>query len=326
MRVSLTFFLLVIAVLAVAVLIPCLPRPSFTPPPSPSDKTEAALGPQPSAAPAAQVAATVLYPALFICHGGGPLPVLGDPQHAEMVEKWQEHVSYLTGRYGRPSAIAVVSAHYQTRHPEVGSAARPAMHYDYSGFPAAAYALVYTAPGAPALATEMVDALRSRGMSARANPQRPYDHSVFVPLLRMFPAADIPVVPIAVLRSDDPGEHIRIGEALRRFRERGVLFIGSGSSMHHFDYLYSQRDAGRTFNDALTRVLTAEAPLTPAARREEMVRVKSFPGFDEAHPSYGQEHLMPLLTLLGTAGGRPAREVANMPFLAANVRHYLFEE
>lgn len=57
-----------------------------------------------------------------------------------------------------------------------------------------------------------------------------------------------------------------------------------------------------------------------------MLKIADMDGFYEAHPPHEDEHLMPLLTLLGTADGKAAREVANIPFEKANVRHYIFEE
>ncbi|CAD2214228.1 Catalytic LigB subunit of aromatic ring-opening dioxygenase, putative [Angomonas deanei] len=266
-----------------------------------------------------------LYPALYICHGGGPLPVLGDRDHKHMVDKWREHVRAIVSKHGPPKAIAVVSAHYNTRLPEVGGAARPTMFYDYGGFPKESYSLVYAAPGAPSLAERMVSSMKERGLLASVNPDRRYDHGVFVPLMVMFEEETIPVVPISVLRGDNAGEHIKMGQALRQFREEGVFFIGSGSSMHHFDHLWDgTKGAGTTFNNALTDII-ANPHLSPEERLSKMSRVSELDGFSEAHPINAQEHLMPLLTLLGTADGSVAREVANIPFYAANVRHYLFE-
>ncbi|KAL7694900.1 Catalytic LigB subunit of aromatic ring-opening dioxygenase [Lotmaria passim] len=272
----------------------------------------------------AATTASKLYPALYICHGGGPMPLLGDPNHVPIVTKWKEHVKDILARYGPPTAIAVVSAHYQTAAPEVGGCAQPEMYYDYGGFPREAYSLQYPAPGAPALAARMVAEMQKAGLYASLNPKRKYDHGVFVPLMAMFANASIPVIPVSVLRSDDPAEHIKMGQALRSFREQGVFFIGSGSSMHHFDR-FSIPNAGKRFGDAITAVLE-DKTLSNEQRLAKMATVKSFDGFSDAQPPRFHEHLMPLLTLLGTANGAPGREVANVPFFAANVRHYMFEE
>lgn len=269
-------------------------------------------------------ASSKLYPALYLCHGAGPMPLLGDPDHVPMVTKWKEHVKDIVARYGAPSAIAVVSAHYQTAAPEIGGCAQPEMYYDYGGFPREAYAIQYPAPGAPDVAMRMVSAMQKAGLYASLNPTRKYDHGVFVPMMSMFENASIPVIPVSVLRSDDPAEHVKIGQALRSFRAEGVFFVGSGSTMHHFDRFFVP-DAGRRFGDAVTAVLE-DPQLSQAERLKKMSSIKSFDGFSDAQPPRYHEHLMPLLTLLGTADGGPGREVASVPFFAANVRHYLFEE
>lgn len=80
----------------------------------------------------------------------------------------------------------------------------PSMMYDYGGFPEETYHFQYPAPGQPALAEEMVKALQDAGITASLNPQRPYDHGVFIPLMGVFAEADIPVVPVSVIRSNDP--------------------------------------------------------------------------------------------------------------------------
>lgn len=267
-----------------------------------------------------------LYPALYICHGAGPLPVLGVSEHSKLADKWREHIKHILSKYGPPKVIAVVSAHYNAAQPCVGGGQMPAMMYDYGGFPRESYSLQYPAPGQPEVARQMVDALKAAGMDAQFDVRRPYDHGVFVPLLAMFPKADIPVVPISVMISDDPSEHIKMGQALRPFRERGVFFLGSGSSMHHFSN-FGKRGAGAKFGDALTSTLKESPDMTPETRLEKMRNVATLPGFDEAQPRGAHEHLMPLLTLLGTANGNSGKEVGgDIDFMGASVRHYLFEE
>lgn len=276
--------------------------------------------------PPAMLDSYKLYPALFVCHGAGPLPVLGDPEHAGLAEKWREHVKHILAKYGPPSVIAVVSAHYNTATPCVGGGLMPEMLYDYGGFPKESYSLRYAAPGQPEVARQMVEALKAAGLDAQLDIRRPYDHGVFVPLLAMFPEARIPVVPVSVLTSDDPAEHIRMGLALRPFRERGVFFLGSGSSMHHF-HNFGKPGAGAQFGDSLTEVLQGGPDNSPEKRLEAMRHVSRLAGFAEAQPRGAHEHLMPLLTLLGTANGNAATAVGgNIDFLGASVRHYLFEE
>jgi 4,5-DOPA dioxygenase extradiol len=263
------------------------------------------------------------FPVVFLNHGGGPMPVLQDPQSKELVAAWRSVLAPVLKEFGEPKAIAVVSAHYEAQQASVGGAAQPRMLYDYGGFPAESYKLQYPAPGAPELARRMVDRLVGAGIGAALDASRPFDHGVFVPLMVLFPEATIPVVPVSVLRSQNAAEHIAMGRALAEFRKEGVLFVGSGSSMHNFKYFFNKGPHGVRFNDALTSVI-ADASLTPEARLERMKDVRSFDGVEEAHPEGGFEHLMPLLTCVGLSEGAVGREASNVRLMGANLRDYVF--
>lgn len=263
------------------------------------------------------------FPVVFLNHGGGPMPLLNDPGHDAIVASWKSIISSITREFGQPSAIAVISAHFETQQPCVGSAAYPRMLYDYGGFPDAAYKLKYPAPGAPDLAKRMVERLVESGLKATLDNTRAFDHGVFVPLMMVFPDAKIPVVPVSVLRSQSAADHIEMGRALVDFRKEGVLFIGSGMSMHNFKYIFGPGVHGTTFNNELTNVLSDES-LSAAARIERMKDVRAFAGVDESHPDGGFEHLMPLLTCVGLSEGLVGREASNVQLMGANVRDYVF--
>ncbi len=191
--------------------------------------------------------------------------LLFDEGHAPLRAALKAHAAAVVEICGRPKAIAVVSAHWQARAPSVGGAAAPKMNYDYSGFPREAYELNYPAPGSPALARRIAQLL-----GGRVDADRAFDHGVFVPLMVMFPAADIAVVPIAVLESESAEEHFSMGRALRPLLDEGVLVIGSGSSTHNMRLLMRAMTTtaassgatidGRAFHDTLIRVLTAPHP------------------------------------------------------------------
>ncbi|CBH15611.1 hypothetical protein, conserved [Trypanosoma brucei gambiense DAL972] len=267
-----------------------------------------------------------VYPSLFVCHGGGPLPLLRDEGHKMLVDALKSHRKLLENRFGLPKAIVVISAHYETNTPKVGGAERPSLLFDYYGFPEESYKFRYPVPGNAPLAAAIVNALTVGGFHAEMEPERLLDHGVFVPLMIMFPEANIPVVPLSVLRSGDPAEHIRMGKALRPLRSDAVMFIGSGSTMHHFAH-FNREEAGRKFGDALTSILCKnEVATLPEDRLKAMERVKTMEGFTEAQPLREHEHLMPLLTLVGAANGNIAEEVASISFGRANVRNYLFTE
>ena len=127
--------------------------------------------------------------ALFVSHGGGPMPLLGDNGHAEMLSCLQTIAATLV----KPSAIIVVSAHWEARVPTITAGDAPPLIYDYYGFPAAAYSIEYPCAGAPALAQKVKALLDAAGIESALDKQRGFDHGLFVPLKIMYPRQIYPV-------------------------------------------------------------------------------------------------------------------------------------
>ena len=74
---------------------------------------------------------TSLSSVLYLSHGGGPLPLLGDESHKELVVCLKNVSDSLRS----PSAIIVVSAHWEEDKPTITSGTAPSLIYDYYGFP-----------------------------------------------------------------------------------------------------------------------------------------------------------------------------------------------
>jgi aromatic ring-opening dioxygenase catalytic subunit (LigB family) len=171
-------------------------------------------------------------PTLFAAHGGGPLPVLGDASHAGLT-RWLRQWPAAALPTTKPSALLVISAHWEEAQPTVTSSPHPSLIYDYSGFPPAAYQLKYPAPGSPRLAQRVAALLAAAGMPCKTDAARGLDHGTFIPLMLSFPEASIPVVQLSLMTSLDPEEHVRLGEALAPLRDDGVLIFASGLSFHN---------------------------------------------------------------------------------------------
>ena len=164
-------------------------------------------------------------PALFVSHGA-PTLILDDvPARAFLAR--------VGGELGRPSAIVVVSAHYEATGVRVDRSARPRTIHDFRGFPPALYEMQYPAPGDPALADEIVGLVRAAGLDAEADEGWGLDHGAWVPLMLMYPDADVPVVAVSVDPDAGPEHHHRLGAALAPLRERGALILCSGSFTHN---------------------------------------------------------------------------------------------
>ncbi len=236
---------------------------------------------------------------VYISHGGGPMPLLGDPDHFEMVETLKE----IAAAVDKPSAILVISAHWAARLPTVTSGKNPGIIYDYGGFPKEAYEIQYPVPGEPELAKGVVNALKGSGIEAIQDEQRGFDHGLFVPLKIMYPEADIPCVQLSLVRSLDADLHIQIGKALQSLERDNLLVIGSGFSFHNMHAFFSPnsqetRENNIAFDEWLTAVVSEKA-LTENIREERLAGWESAPSARLCHPR--EEHLIPLHVCYGMA-------------------------
>jgi aromatic ring-opening dioxygenase catalytic subunit (LigB family) len=244
-----------------------------------------------------EVAATLRQPALFIPHGGGPCFFMPDPRGT-----WRGMEAYLRGLAAslsaRPKAILVVSGHWEERSfAFTGRAEHPGLVFDYYGFPPETYQLSWSAPGAPWLAERGRQLVEAAGLPASIDPQRGFDHGVFVPLKVAFPEADIPVVQMSLHASLDPALHLAAGHALAPLRDEGVLIIGSGMSFHNLRAYGDPRvrQPAAEFDNWLVRA--AEAPA--AERAQLLAQWQAAPWARVCHPR--EEHLLPLMVAAGAS-------------------------
>ena len=242
---------------------------------------------------------------LFIPHGGGPLPLLGDPLHEKLVD----FLSAPPGLDPRPDAIILISAHWEESIVKVTTAEQPQLYYDYYGFPEESYAITYPAPGSPELANRIVKHLNENGIEAQGDEDRGFDHGMFVPLKLMVPDATIPVVQISMLHSLDAAAHIQLGEVLSPFRFENIFILGSGFTFHNLRAMFrsnGQDPQNEAFEYWLRSVMTSE--LSYEERKEKLTGWESAPGARYCQPR--EDHLLPLLVCLG-AGQDKAELIFN---------------
>ena len=238
-----------------------------------------------------------LIPSLFVTHGGGPLPLL-DKQNdiAELLRSVPSRCLY-----DKPNFVLVITAHWITNGITVSSSQKHKLLFDYSGFQKESYELEYNAPGSPILAEKISSLLNSGGIYCSLDDKRGLDHGVFVPLMLMYPSAEIPIVSMSIDQSLDPEMHIRIGNLLSSLREENVLIIGSGSSFHNFDYFFTKNRNklaegirySKLWQDFLAETLTSPE-ISEVERNHRLITWKNAPGGIQAHPIGQEEHLIPL--------------------------------
>lgn len=259
---------------------------------------------------------------LYISHGAGPMPVLGDAGHQEMVA----NLKHLAAALPRPAAIVLVSAHWEAPQPTITSGPRPPLFYDYYGFPQAAYELEYPAPGHPGLEGQLNAALAKGGFACAADAERGFDHGLFVPLLLMYPEADIPCVQLSLLHGLDPEAHIRMGACLAGLDADNLLIIGSGFSFHNMRAFFTpDTDETRARNQAFDNWL-AETCASPALdedqRRGRLVDWEAAPHARYCHPR--EEHLLPLHVCYGAAG-RACSEYFELTIIGKQASAFLWQ-
>jgi aromatic ring-opening dioxygenase catalytic subunit (LigB family) len=197
--------------------------------------------------------------------------------------------------------MLMVSAHWEEAQPTLSAAPTHSLLYDYSGFPPHTYQLRYDAPGSPDLAQRTQTLLDGAGMTAHLDTTRGLDHGVFVPLMVMRPAADIPVIALSLLRGLDPTAHLSLGAALTPLRDEGVLIVGSGLSFHDLRAFFRPNAASRQAAEAFDDWLVGTVTDPDAERRNSALRAwQAAPGARACHPR--EEHLLPLMVAAGAAG------------------------
>lgn len=262
-------------------------------------------------------------PATFICHGGGPLPLLGaDPDAAQFLSEYPRSIP-------TPSAIVVVSAHWITDKVSVTSSLQHPLLFDYSGFPPETYKYTYPAPGSPELVSKICTLLAANGIPCDKNSSRGWDHGVFVPLKIMYPEAIIPVVEMSLMSSMDPLAHIKLGQALAPLRDEGVLILASGMSFHNFGYFFAKSPAKRAegiahskvFDKSLVETFTSSPPLPAEKQVSSLVNWSELPSATDCHPLGQEEHLIPLHVAFG-AGQASGGEATTHSTIANNVNKH----
>lgn len=240
---------------------------------------------------------------LYIPHGGGPLPLLHDQYHQEMVD----FLHAVPSNLGNPDAILVISAHWEESTATITSGTNPPIIYDYYGFPDEAYQITYPAPGEPALAKKVFSLLQEHGINARMDDQRGFDHGVFVPLKIMYPDASIPCVQLSLLHSLDPAEHLKVGRALQDLRKENILILGSGFSFHNLSAFFNQYDQNGSdpqneqFQQWLIKTCTSK-DLSLEEREAKLAQWEEAPFARYCHPR--EEHLLPLHVCTALAGSQ----------------------
>ena len=233
---------------------------------------------------------------VYIPHGGGPMPILGGGGHQHLTP----FLKGLGNKLKKPDRILVVSAHWEESTVTLTSGAQPEMIYDYYGFPDEAYKLKYPAPGDQKFAQKIFEGLKKDKKDCKLDPNRGFDHGMYIPLMLIYPSADIPVVQMSLKKGLDPSEHIEIGKALGKYLEPGTLVLGSGMSFHNMRSFgpNSSTKESLIFDEWLAKTCT-DSSISPMGVEKSLISWEKAPAARYCHPR--EEHLIPLHVCYGIA-------------------------
>jgi 4,5-DOPA dioxygenase extradiol len=243
-------------------------------------------------------------PSLFVSHGS-PMIALEPGSTGAFLQRLGPAIE---ATFGRPRAIVAVSAHTAARRPVVLGAARHDTVHDFGGFPEALYRLRYDAPGAPDVAARVHALLGGAGIDAQLADAGGLDHGIWTVLRYAWPAADLPVVPLAFVPSQAPAAQFALGAALAPLADDGILVLGTGSVTHNLGLLMGA--AGRRPVDApeteATAAFRAWVHERAAARDWESLfdYRRRAPHAAAMHPS--DEHWLPWYVAAGAQGREAA--------------------
>lgn len=167
-------------------------------------------------------------PSIFVAHGA---PVLLDDQ------AWMAELAAWAKAMPTPKSILMVSAHWEERPATLGATRTVPLIYDFYGFPDKYYQTRYPAPGAPALAKRVRELLQEKAVPYADDPERGLDHGAYVPLVAMYPKAEVPVLQLS-LPGLVPDDLVKLGRVLAPLRDEGVLLFGSGFLTHNMRYAF----------------------------------------------------------------------------------------
>lgn len=247
-------------------------------------------------------------PTFYLSHGGGPWPYMtGSFRH--QFDALEESLKNVPSQIrDKPTAILVVSAHWEERDFAVMASPAPPMVYDFGGFPPETYKIRYPAPGAPGLAEHIGSLVEKAGLPTHLDQDRGFDHGTYALLAVMYPDASIPVLQVSIRADYDPKAHLEMGRALAPLRDEGVLIIGSGSSYHDLPALMGRgsKSPGRHSGEFDAWLAETVVDVSPAQRIQRLLDWESAPSARAAHPR--EDHLMPLHVAVAAAefeAGRP---------------------
>ncbi|WP_042457199.1 DODA-type extradiol aromatic ring-opening family dioxygenase [Neobacillus dielmonensis] len=257
-----------------------------------------------------------MIPSLFIAHGS--------PSLAIEKNEYTQFLNQLGQNLPRPKAIVIFSAHWESNVQQVSMVDQYSTIYDFGGFDPSLYKIKYPAYGSSAIAKEIEELFNQNGISFENETTRGLDHGAWIVLRMLFPNADIPVIAMSVNPNLTPEEQYKIGKSLSELREKDILIIGSGGTVHNLRAL-KWSDDGKAdswaleFDDWLAYHLE-HWDLQSLFNYESLA-----PNALYAVPPYGREHFIPIFYALGAADNSQKVTLLHRSFRYGSLSHSVWQ-
>ncbi len=260
-----------------------------------------------------------MLPSLFIAHGA-PLLAIENNDYTQFLNQ-------LGSNLPRPKAIVLFSAHWESPIQKVSNVeGEYKTIYDFGGFPEELYRIEYPAKGQGELSKEIQDLFAEQGIPFEVETKRGLDHGAWVVLRKLYPNADIPVISMSVNPQLSPEEQYKIGKSLAGLREKDVLIIGSGGTVHNLRAVnWSKDGTGETDDWALN----FDEWLAIRLKKWDVESLFNYRTLsataDLAVPPYGSEHFIPLFYALGAADNQKTATLLHRSYRYGNLSHSIWQ-
>lgn len=258
-----------------------------------------------------------MMPSLFIAHGA-PLLAIENNEYTQFLQELG-HVM------PKPKAIVLFSAHWESSVQQVSDVDEFGTIYDFGGFPQELYEIQYPAKGAANITEEIKGLFGSAGVPFEVNTSRGLDHGAWVVLRMLYPNADIPVVSMSVNQHLTPEEQYKIGRSLSALREKDVLIIGSGGTVHNLRAVGWERDGKVNDEWAVDFDEWIGKYLVSWNTEKLFDYYDQAPNAEFAVPRYGKEHFIPLFYAMGAAGDVKQAKLLHRSYRYGNLSHSVWQ-
>ena len=256
-----------------------------------------------------------MMPSLFIAHGA-PLLAIENNEYTQFLTELGKDMP-------RPKAIVLFSAHWESRAQKVSKVDTYNTIYDFGGFPPELYQIQYPAQGDQQISNEIQELFKENGVPFEVETERGLDHGAWVVLRLLYPHADIPVIAMSVNPKLSPAEQYKIGKSLSTLREKDVLVIGSGGTVHNLravKWTENEIDQwAQEFDDWLA-VHLANWDLESLFKYESVA-----PNAEIAVPPYGNEHFIPIFYAMGAADDGKKASLLHRSYRYGNLSHSVWQ-